>query len=404
MARRSYGSGSLFTEVDANGKESWYGRWYIAGQQVQRKIGPKRLRGTRQGLTRAQAERELQRRIDRERQVVRSGLSIGEVGETYLEHVEFVLERKQTTLGDYRSIVRKHLKSYFAEWPIERIDPDWISRYIATKKREGLATKTITNHLAFMHGLFAFALKRAWIVANPVASVDRPRAPGGDPDIRFLDLKELEALLKAVPDDYLGPTERGLYLVAAMTGLRQGELIALRWVDVDWKAARIRVRRNYTRQEFGTPKSKRSSRSVPMTKRVVAELKAHFERTEYSGDDDLVFCHPETGHPLDASKMRKRYKEALKKAGVRAVRFHDLRHTFGTRCAAEGVPMRMLQEWMGHRDIKTTQIYADYAPSPHEADLLERAFASSEDDEESDPPAQPDSRDSDADDSLADAA
>jgi len=124
-----------------------------------------------------------------------------------------------------------------------------------------------------MHGLCAFALKRGWLLANPVASVDRPRAPGGDPDIRFLDLKELEALLAAVPSDYLGPTEYGLYLAAAMTGLRQGELIALRWVDVDWKAGRIRVRRNYTRQEFGTPRSKRSSRSVPMTKRVVAELR-----------------------------------------------------------------------------------------------------------------------------------
>ena len=316
----------------------------------------------------------MQRRIDRERQVVRSGLSIGEVGETYLEHVEFVLERKQTTLGDYRSIVHKHLKPFFAERPIERVDADWISRYIAAKKREGLATKTITNHLAFMHGLFAFALKRGWIVANPVASVDRPQAPGGDPDIRFLDLKELEALLKAVPSDYLGLTEYGLYLAAAMTGLRQGEPIALRWVDVDWKAGRIRVRRNYTRQEFGTPKSKRSSRPVPMTKRVVAELKAHFERTEYSGDDDLVFCHPQTGHPLDASKMRKRYKEALKEAGVRAVRFHDLRHTFGTHCAAAGVPMRTLQEWMGHAQLSTTEIYADYAPSAQEKAMVERAF------------------------------
>jgi integrase len=122
-----------------------------------------------------------------------------------------------------------------------------------------------------------------------------------------------------------------LYLAAAMTGLRQGELVALRWVDVDWKAGRIRVRRNYTRQEFGTLKSKRSSRSVPMTKRVVGSLKSHLERTAYSGDDDLAFCHP--GHPLDASKLRKRYKDALKRAGVRAVRFHDLRHTFGTRCA-----------------------------------------------------------------------
>jgi integrase len=159
-----------------------------------------------------------------------------------------------------------------------------------------------------------------------------------------------------------------------MTGLRQGELVALRWVDVDWKAGRIRVRRNFTRQEFGTPKSKRSSRSVPMTKRVADELKRHLRRTAYGGDQDMVFCHPHTGNPLDASKLRKRYKEALKRAGLRPVRFHDLRHTFGTRCAAEGVPMRILQEWMGHRDIKTTEIYADYAPSPHEADLIERAF------------------------------
>ena len=69
----------------------------------------------------------------------------------------------------------------------------------------------------------------------------------------------------------------------------------------------------------------------------------------------------------------------------------------------EGVPMRMLQEWMGHRDIKTTQIYADYAPSPHEADLLERAFAAPEDEEEDDSPAQPEVNDSDSDDPLADA-
>jgi len=102
--------------------------------------------------------------------------------------------------------------------------------------------------------------------------------------------------------------------------------------------------------------------------------------------------------------MRKRYKEALKGAEVRAVRFHDLRHTFGTRCAAEGVPMRMLQEWMGHRDIKTTQIYADYAPSPHEADLLERAFAKDEDEAEEDAPVQPESEDSNSEDSFADAA
>jgi integrase len=181
--------------------------------------------------------------------------------------------------------------------------------------------------------------------------------------------------MRSVPDDYLGSTERTLYLAATMSGLRQGELIALRWIDVDWQAARIRVRRNYTRQAFGTPKSKRSSRSVPMTERLAGALDRHFKASEYQGDEDLVFAHPYTGAPLDASKLRKRYKQALASAGVRPVRFHDLRHTFGTHCAAAGVPLRTLQEWMGHRDFKTTLIYADYAPSAHEAELVERAFA-----------------------------
>ena len=72
--------------------------------------------------------------------------------------------------------------------------------------------------------------------------------------------------------------------------------------------------------------------------------------------------------------MRKRFKKALAQAGIRPVRFHDLRHTFGTHCAAAGVPLRTLQEWMGHRDAKTTQVYADYAPSSEESALVERAF------------------------------
>jgi integrase len=87
-----------------------------------------------------------------------------------------------------------------------------------------------------------------------------------------------------------------------------------------------------------------------------------------------VFGHPQLGTPLDASKLLKRFKDALKAAQVRSVRFHDLRHTFAVRCASAGVPMRTLMEWLGHRDFKTTLIYADYAPSGHEAELVERAF------------------------------
>jgi integrase len=93
-----------------------------------------------------------------------------------------------------------------------------------------------------------------------------------------------------------------------------------------------------------------------------------------AAEDDLVFGHPHTGHPLDRSQVSKRFKRTLKRAGVREVRFHDLRHTFGTRCAAAGVPLRALQAWMGHADIKTTMVYTHYAPGANEAELVNGVF------------------------------
>jgi integrase len=219
-------------------------------------------------------------------------------------------------------------------------------------------------------GVFRHAVRRGWTTANPVAATERPRVVHTDPDIRFLNREELEALLRAVPrDDVLGPTEYALYTVAAMTGLRQGELVALRWRDIDWTAGVVRVRRTYTRGEWGTPKSRRSSRAVPLADRAARELERHFQRSAYRADDDVVFCHPHTGNPYDASKLRERFYDAMRAAGMGhrvgregGITFHSLRHTFGTRMAAVGVPMRTLQEWMGHRDHTTTLIYADFAP------------------------------------------
>jgi integrase len=87
-----------------------------------------------------------------------------------------------------------------------------------------------------------------------------------------------------------------------------------------------------------------------------------------------VFCHPETGKPLDRSKVVRRFKNAIQRAEVRPITFHQLRHTFGTRMAASGVPLRMIQHWMGHADFKTTQIYAHSQPSDAEADTVDLAF------------------------------
>jgi integrase len=192
-------------------------------------------------------------------------------------------------------------------------------------------------------------------------------------------MEEVEAVLRSVPDDELGRVERVLHLAAVMTGMRRGELLGLRWGDIDWAAKRIRVRRNYVRGEFGPPKSRRSSRSVPLTERLAAELQRLYDASPFQADEDLVFAHPHSrkkGTPLDGSKVLKRFKAALRRADVRDVRFHDLRHTFGTRMAAAGIPMRTLQEWMGRRDFATTLVYADHSPSEREAEWVEEAFAS----------------------------
>jgi integrase len=373
--RRSYGTGSLFVRRDARGRQSWYGKWRVGATQVKRRIGFVRRAGERSGLTRGQAERELRRRMEAEMPTVATGerRTVEEAGERLIARLES-LGRKPSTLSTYRSLLRTHLVRHLGAQPLDQVEPEHLEQLIAGMRRDGAGPKLINNAFTLLHQVFEFGRRRDWCSANPCSQVERPRLEENT-DIRFLAVEEVEALLRTVPEDPLGMTDRALYLTAAMTGLRQGELLALRWRDVDWSASRLRVRQNYVRGHWGTPKSRRGSRSVPMIDRVAGELDRHFQRSTFHGDDDLVFPHPHTGSVLDHSRLVRRYKRALKAAGVRDVRFNDLRHTFGTRMAAAGVPLRTLQEWMGHRDFKTTLIYADYAPSAHETEMAERAFA-----------------------------
>ena len=372
MVKRSYGSGSVFVKGDR-----WYGRWWVGDRRVKRALGPVREPGSRNGLTRSQAEREMRRRMESELPSVarHERPSIGDAGRRYVDHLEHVMERKPSTIQDYRGHLRRHLEPYFGDRPIDRIEPDHVTGYLKAKRAEGLATKTVQNHLNFLHGIFAFAVKRRWVTMNPVALVDRPRGSRAKSlRLQFLQPEELDAVMRAVPDDKLGTVEKPLYLCAAMTGMRQGELLAIRWIDIDWTARRVRVVDNFTRGRFGTPKSDKG-RSIPVPDRLAAELDRHFQRSAFQEDNDLVFCHPETGNVLDPSKLRKRFAEAVSRARVEEVTFHKLRHTFGTQMAAAGAPLRAIQEWMGHADATTTEIYAHYAPDPTGgAAFAERAF------------------------------
>ena len=150
------------------------------------------------------------------------GLTLSGAAKRYLTYIEQVLGRKPSTLQDYRSILRRHFKPFFADEALGSISVDLITDYAETKRAEGLTRKTVANHLAFLHAIMAHAVKRGWLSRNAAAAVDRPGKPGVSTDVRFLTSEELGALVAAVPSDALAPTDRALYLTAALTGLRQG--------------------------------------------------------------------------------------------------------------------------------------------------------------------------------------
>jgi integrase len=344
------------------------------GGRANRRLGPMRKPGSSEGMTRTEAETRLRELIREVRNVSNPDRTVEDAGRALLERLE-VLGRSKSHRETVESHLRVHIVPAIGTVPIDRLDEDRITRMAAGLRRAGKAPKTIRNILSTLHSLCDLAVRRRWCSSNPCRFVDAPEAPEAM-DIRYLTKDQLAKVIDdGIPAGDRWSLERALYITAAMSGLRQAELNGLRWQDIDWLGQRIRVRQTYVRGEFKTPKSRKGRRGVPLAIPVARELERHFATSAFQDDDDLVFAHHETGDPLDRSNVRKRFQAACRRAGVRVVRFHDLRHTFGTHMAKSGdVSMRTLQEWMGHRDAKTTLIYADYLPDPREAEIVSDAF------------------------------
>ena len=403
MSRRVWGTGHLYEKHG-----SYYARWRTTdGRLLNRKVGLVRAAGARDGLTRSEAEKEFRHMQAAEEQAPPRNRSapaptFGEVSAALRRQLQLRGSRP-SYLENCESMDRIHISPVVGTMPVADIEPADIEAVAQPMLSKGLSPKTVRNVLTYVYSVFEYGIERGLVSANPVRHVTRPgRRRQGDmsPDLRFLTVEELEAVIRAIPDevvvrepaptrkgrpgpapppppDVLGPVLRVLVLTAAMTGLRQSELLGLRWRDVDWNVQRIRVRNAFVRGQHSTDgKSDLSTRrSVPMADRIAGELDRWSRRSSYSADDDLVFAHPETGNPLDRSKVTKRFKAACRAAGVPPIRFHDLRHTFGTRMAASGQPIRSIQEFLGHADVKTTQIYMHYAPSEREVAMVNEAFA-----------------------------
>lgn len=295
------------------------------------------------------------------------GATFAEAAEEWLRFIAQDRERKPSTIRDYRSALNAHLLPAFGERQLESITVEEIEAWRPTLT--GLSNRTKNKLLIQLHGIFRRAQRIYGLDANPLTRIEKhPQHSSGN--IEVLAPEEVWALVRTAASEL--ELDGAVFLTAAFTGLRMGELLALRWHDVDFAGSVIRVRSSWAGGQLTTPKSGKV-RSVPMAPDVASALAGLGDRADWTGDDDLVFAS-ESGDHLSASALRLRYKAALQRAGLRNLRFHDLRHTFGTPMIAKA-DVRRVQEWMGHADIQTTMKYLHYAPRPEEARLVAEAFS-----------------------------
>lgn len=394
-SKRSYGTGSIWKE-QRRGYQVWIGQVRVPvgtrSIQRQRVLGRARSSGSSDGLTRQMAERTLREfrvQAERDSATVERSATTQTVVSIAERHIAQLAagggDVKPNTIRDYQSYMRVHIAPFFRDARIQDVSIADIEQFIASQREErGLASSTVSNHVNFLHGVFAYAMRHEIVERNPVALAKKPRVQAARRDFTFLAVEEVERVIDAYPVDHLTRLDRAIVVTAAMTGLRQGELIALRWEDINFDSAQLSVRASISRGIAGTPKSFGSIRTVPLAHRVAAILREHRERSSYGADSELVFCHPFTGNPYDPSKMRERFYAAMRRAGLGAkvglngggITFHSLRHTFGTHVASAGAPLVAIKDWMGHADIQTTMIYAKWsADRDVERELLRKAFA-----------------------------
>jgi integrase len=350
----------------------WYAKYRLPdGRQVQRKIGPAWSGRTRPPLgsfTKRQAEDWLRDTLEQARRgtlpgLVRTGATVADAAAEYLRYIEHDRERKPSTVRGYRWIIDAQILPTFGQMQLEDVTSEHVERWLTGMGRRA---STRTKALVLLQGIFQRARKVYRLTSNPASDVERPSlSRSGDIDV--FSPEEVWALARAAASEQDG----AIFLTAAFTGLRAGELLALRWRDVDFAGAVVRVRGSYAGGALPTPKSGKV-RSVPLAPEVAEALAKLSQRERFAGDDELVFPG-EAGAFLDGSALRRRYKAALKRARLRPLRFHDLRHTFGTRMIAK-VDIRRVQEWMGHADIQTTMRYLHYAPRAEDARLVAEAF------------------------------
>lgn len=294
---------------------------------------------------------------------------------THLEYSNKVRDYVLPSIGSLRlqDLKAAHLVSMYQTLRVSgRVRPKTVRTAAEEPPRveRGLSERTLLHVHRILHNAFKQAVLWELLLRNPCDAVASPRPQ--TTEMRFLQPKEIEALLRVACTDYCFPA----VFLAVSTGMRLGEICALRWKDIELQQRFLSVRRSleYTPGagiRFKTPKTGKSSRRIDLPPETVDQLyhirgKQVEERLKLGPDyqdNDLVCCQPD-GHPFRPDQISQRFRIMLRKANLPHVRFHDLRHSHATWLLESGVHPKVVQERLGHATIGTTlDIYSHVLPS-----------------------------------------
>ncbi len=254
---------------------------------------------------------------------------------------------KQSTYRSYADGIRLHLNPHLGDRWLHKITAGHIQEIVSKKITDDeLSPKSVGNLLIILKRMLHHAVLWGYLRRNPAALVQKPRVEREEMEV--LNPEEVRLFLQHVRTKHYA-----FFLTAVLTGLRRGELLALQWGDIDWRSSQIVVRRSLYRGQFVSPKTTYSCRRVVMSSTLREALEQH-RLIAIRSQDDLVFCN-ENGKPLDPDDLIKReFFPALDRAGLRRIRFHDLRHTYASLLIAQGENIKFIQHQLGHASATTT--------------------------------------------------
>jgi integrase len=326
---------------------------YMARYTVQTPTGSKRK--TLYGKTRREVDEKLTKaKADRDGGLVfdADNMKVGEYLERWL--VDSVRDTvRSTTFERYEQVVRLHVRPVLGKLKLKNLSPAHVRGLYREKLDAGLSPRTVQYVHVTLHKALKQAIMDGLISRNATEAVKPPQVRREE--MQPLSPEQVKVLLEAARGERL----EALYVLAVTMGLRQGELLGLKWEDVDLEARTLQVRRTLTTAKGGpvlsTPKTKGSRRSVKLTQSAVEALRSHLQRqlgeidraASLWRESGLVFAS-EMGDPLDRRYVTThRFKPLLKRAGLPQIRFHDLRHTCATLLLGRNVNPKIVSEMLG---------------------------------------------------------